>query len=114
MVNHEDMHCVVVYIPPYHSKYAHTDPYLELQKKINKYMLNSQNIMLFGDFNARKSSIDYFVICDDFLCDIQGNDELFKENQDIINHFDLYDIPLLRSTSDHTTNFYGQQMVDFL
>ena len=111
--NHEDLHCGVVYIPPYHSKYAHTDPYLELQNEINKYMLNSQNIMLFGDFNSRSSSIDDFVICDDFICDIQGNDELFKENQDILNHFDLYDIPLLRTTSDHTTNFYGQQMIDF-
>ena len=113
MINNEDLHCGIIYIPPYHSKYAHSDPYLELQNEIDKYMINSQNIMLFGDFNSRTSSLDDFVVCDSFICDIQGNDELYMENQDVLNCFDLYDIPLKRKASDNTTNFYGQQMLDF-
>ena len=113
MMTHQDLQCGIVYIPPYHSKYAHNDPYLEMQNEINKYMLNSQNIILFGDFNSRTSSLDDFVICDSFICDIQGNDELFMENQDVLNCFEIYDIPLKRKTSDHSTNFYGQQMIDF-
>ena len=88
MMNHQDLQCGIVYIPPYHSKYAHNDPDLEMLNEINKYMLNSQNIILFGDFNSRTSSLDDFVICDSFICDIQGNDELFMENQDVLNCFE--------------------------
>ena len=113
MPNNEDLHCGIIYIPPYHSKYAHNDPYLELQNEIDKYAINSSNIILFGDFNSRTSSLDDFVICDNFICDIQGNDELYMENEDVFNCFEQCDIPLLRKTSDHTTNFYGPQMVEF-
>ena len=60
MTNNEDLHCGIVYIPPYHSKYAHTDPYLELQNKVDKYMISSHDIILFGDFDSRTSSVDDF------------------------------------------------------
>ena len=56
-------------------------------------MISSHNIILFGDFNSRTSSVDDYVVCDSFICDIQGNVERFMENQDILNCFDKYEPP---------------------
>jgi hypothetical protein len=41
--------CGVTYIPPIRSKYAHPDPYLEIQSEISE--LNATKLLLFGDFN---------------------------------------------------------------
>ena len=113
MTNNEDLHCAIVYIPPYHSKYAHNDPYLELQNEMDKYLTRCQNIMLFGDFNSRISSMDDYIICDSFIADIHGNENLLTENQTILSYFDQFNLPLQRKTSDHATNFYGKQMAEF-
>ena len=45
----DDLYCGIVYIPPYRSKFAHDDPYLELQAEVDKYMAKSKNILMFGD-----------------------------------------------------------------
>lgn len=111
--NNNDLYCGVVYIPPYRSKFAHEDPYLELQAEIDKYMLESKNILLFGDFNSRTSSNEDYIKCDQFICDLQGNEELFMENANILNYFDSYDVALQRNSADLAVNFYGQQLLDF-
>ena len=56
--------------------------------------------------------VDY-IKCDQFICDLHGNEELFKENLNILNHFDNYNIALQRNSADLTVNFYGQQLLDF-
>ena len=76
MLNDNDLHCGIVYIPPTRSKFAHVDPYLELQNEIDKYMSRSKNILLFGDFNSRTGKNSDFVICDQFISDLQGNEDL--------------------------------------
>ena len=38
MLNDEDLHYGIVYIPPYRSKFVPVDTYLELQNEIDKYM----------------------------------------------------------------------------
>ena len=77
--NDDDLYCGVVYIPPYRSKFAHVDPYLELQAEIDKYMSKSKNVLLFGDFNSRTGEHVEYIKCDQFICDLHGNEELFKE-----------------------------------
>lgn len=71
--NNEDLICGVVYIPPAGSKYASPDPYLELQNEFNKFCANSK----LGDYNSRTSSSDDFVLSDEFICDIFGDDDFF-------------------------------------
>ena len=112
-LNSEELYCGIVYIPPYHSKYAHTDPYLEMQQEIDRFSSLSKNIMLFGDFNSRSANNPDYVKCDDFICDIQGNDDLYQENLDIFNCIEIYGIPLQRQTADENTNLYGSQLLDF-
>ncbi|MEW8546895.1 MAG: reverse transcriptase family protein [Candidatus Thiodiazotropha sp.] len=112
-LNREELYCGIVYIPPYRSKYAHTDPYLEMQHEIDRFSSLSKNIMLFGDFNSRSANNPDYVKCDDFICDIYGNDDLYHENLDILNCFEMYGIPLERQTADEITNLYGSQLLDF-
>ena len=57
----EDVHCGIVYIPPQGSKYAHEEPYNELEQEIIRYCINSTNIILMGDFNSRSGQKDDYV-----------------------------------------------------
>ena len=102
-----------MYIPPYRSKYAHDDPYLEIQKEVDKYMSKSRNILLFGDFNSRTGLKCDFVRCDKFISESNGNEDLYNENLFVLNYFDKYDILLQRNSADLSTNFYGQQLLEF-
>ena len=49
----ENIHCDVVYIPPISSKYAHDEPFFELEREILRHCNDSKRIILIGDFNAR-------------------------------------------------------------
>ena len=109
----EDLLCGIVYIPPSGSRYANPDPYLELQNELNKFGSNYENVLLLGDFNSRTSNLDDFVLIDEFICDIYGDDELFRESLDIFQCLDKSNIPLLRKSADNVTNAYGYQMLDF-
>ncbi|MCG8046717.1 MAG: reverse transcriptase domain-containing protein [Candidatus Thiodiazotropha endolucinida] len=109
----ESILCGIVYIPPYGSKYSHPDPYLEMQNEYDKHRSPSRHILLFGDFNSRTSSACDYVKCDYFICDLQGSQELYDENREILNLFDHYNIPLERKNADSVTNVYGSQLVDF-
>lgn len=88
MPNNSDLICGVVYIPPIGSKYAHTDPYLELQNEYDKFCAYTENVMLFGDFNSRTAIHKDFVKSDDFICEIYGNEDLYQENLKILQYFE--------------------------
>ena len=44
-----DILCPNVFIPPYGSKYAHKDPYLEIQKEFSHFCMSNYDIIMFGD-----------------------------------------------------------------
>ena len=87
----ESIHCGVVYITPVGSKYASEDPYLEIQNEIQQYCgssdvslnLNSsssENVFVFGDFNSSTGTLCDYVIPDEFVSEMHGNDILLDEN----------------------------------
>lgn len=84
-----------------------------MQNEFNKFCANSKHVLLLGDYNSRTSSLDDFVLSDEFICDIFGDDDLFRESLDTFQYFDKYHIPLLRKSADIATNPYGHQLLDF-
>ena len=113
MQNDTDLICGIIYIPPIGSKFAHQDPYLELQNEFDIFCSNSKNTLLFGDYNSRTASHSDFVRIDNFICDVYGNDDLLSENLEIIQCFDKCHIPLERKNIDTVSNAYGQQLIEF-
>ena len=103
----------MVYIPPHGSKYAHPDPYLEIQQEFDQFGLDSKHVLLFGDFNSRTANLPDFVDCDAFLFEINGNEDLQNEKQEISHYFEIKNIPINRQTADPSTNAYGYQLADF-
>lgn len=113
MPSNEDLFCGVIYIPPNGSKYAHSDPYLELQTEFNKVCLDRKNVLLLGDFNSRTASLCDFIKCDDFICDIYGSSDLYDENMCIFRCFEIHNVPLQRNNLDSNANAYGHQLAEF-
>ena len=113
MPNDENLLFGVVYIPPCGSKYAHPDPYLELQDEYERYCSDIKTVLLFGDFNSRTVSLRDFIISDNFICEFNRTEELYSENADILKCFETYNIPLEHSNSDRKTNAYGYHMIEF-
>ena len=113
MPNKEALLCGLLYIPPYGTKYAHADPYLELQNELYKLCSNMKHVIILGDFNSRSSTMCDYIRTDDFICEINGNQELFDENMDIFHCFENNNIPLERINIDKITNSYGYQLVEF-
>ena len=109
--NNDDITCGIVYIPPIRTKYANPDPYLELQREINKY--GTEKLLLFGDFNSRVGTKADYVEIDEFISQINGNDYLSDENKHIINKLTQLGIPLERKYEDKTTNEYGNMLLEF-
>ena len=104
---------MVIYILPYRSEYAHYDPYLEIQKEVDKYMSKSRNILLFGDFNSRTGLKCDFVSCDKLISESNGNEYLYNENLYKLHSFDKNDIIFQRNSADQSVYFYGQQLLEF-
>ncbi|MCW4346970.1 MAG: reverse transcriptase domain-containing protein [Candidatus Thiodiazotropha endolucinida] len=109
----EDLICGVVYIPPYGSKYAAEDPFLEIQEVLLKHSGTVNNILLFGDFNSRTGTLPDYVHMDNFICTKLGIEDLSDENTCILNFFDISDIPLIRQNADNSINTYGRNLIDF-
>ena len=63
----EDLICGVVYVPPIGSKYAQSDPYLEIQSEFDQFYLNSDHVLLFGDFNFRTAKLAGYIEGDQFI-----------------------------------------------
>ena len=109
----EDVHCGIVYIPPQGSKYAHEEPYNELEQEIIRYCINSKNIILMGDFNSRTGQKDDYVPIDSYLSKNFGLEQLCNDFSDVLNNFQLNSVPLLRDNDDSAINSYGNMMLDF-
>lgn len=109
----EDLTCGIVYIPPYGTKYASEDPFLEIQEHILKICSDNSNIILFGDFNSRTSNLPDYVQVDRYISDMHGLQELHEENINTLNNFEMYNVPLDRNTADKNTNTYGYNMLEF-
>ena len=86
----DNIHFGLIYIPPAGSKYASTDPYLEIQTEIEKYCSSFDRIILFGDFNSRTGTPADYVIADIYtqqkklrkIC-LRGYDKTSKTFKDI-------------------------------
>ena len=79
-----DILCRNIYIPPYGSKYAHQDPYLEIQTEYGNLSSTFKNVILFGDFNSRTSSLPDFVVADEFILQLQNDDLLYEESLEVL------------------------------
>lgn len=104
--------CGVVYIPPYGSKYAHEDPYAELQREILRYCNNSE-LILFGDFNSRTGEKNDFQEIDLFISEMHGLESIRDETLEVLDYFTKCNVALHRSNRDKQTNHYGNQMLEF-
>ncbi|MEW8547740.1 MAG: reverse transcriptase domain-containing protein, partial [Candidatus Thiodiazotropha sp.] len=109
----EDIHCGVVYIPPVSSKYAHDEPFTELEREILRYCSDSKHILLMGDFNARTGIKNDYVQADRFLSRHCGFEQIVDEGTEILNNFNISHTSLARQNDDLVTNCYGNQMIDF-
>ena len=109
----ENIYFGLIYIPPAGSKYASTDPYLEIQTEIEKYCSSCDRIILFGDFNSRTGILADYVIADTFISEMNGNDTLLEESKYKLECLEKLNIPLIRKSADLTTNNYGHQLIDF-
>lgn len=97
---YDDLTCGIVYIPPYGTKYASEDPFLEIQEQILKFCSDNSNIILFGDFNSRTNNLPDYVQVDRYISDMHGLQDLHEENINTLNNFDMYSVPLDRNTAD--------------
>ena len=109
----DDLYLGVIYNPPYRSKYAVEDPYLEIQHEFDRVCSNRNNVLLCGDFNSRTSTSDDYIRADYFMNDFFGNFELMTENNDILDCLNRNNISLSRTNPDKTTNSYGRKMIEF-
>ena len=109
----DDIHCGVVYIPPQGSKYAHEEPYVELEQKILRYCCYSKYVILLGDFNSRVGLMDDYLKIDSYISKTFGLEELSDEFSEMIYNFETNAVPLNRQNDDQVTNNYGNMMIDF-
>ena len=96
----EDVYFGIIYNPPYRSKYAHEDPYLEIQLKLDRVCSNRKNILLCGDWNSRTSTLNDYIPVDFFMSDHFGNFDLMSENNEILDCLYNNNVPLNRQNPD--------------
>ena len=111
--SNEDLRCGIVYIPPHGSKYASTDPYLEIQEELFRFCGDSKHILLFGDFNSRSKDLSDFTNFDDFISEFYGTQDLLEENAKSLDCFECCNIPLNRKSADKVVNSYGYNLLEF-
>ena len=113
LLSNEDVYLGIIYNPPYRSKYAHEDPYLEIQLELDRVCSNKKNILLCGDWNSRTSTLNDYIPVDYFMSDHFGNFDLMNENDEILDCLYNNNVPLSRQNPDKTTNVYGYKMLEF-
>lgn len=69
-------------VPPYGSKYARDDPFLDMQEALFKFCSkgSNNNLLIFGDVNSRSSNLVDYVQLDYHICNSNGLRDLFEEN----------------------------------
>ena len=97
----EDLFIGIVYIPPENSsreKKINTDHFQALKDIIKQ--INSERIILLGDFNARTNNLD----------DVLKGDK----NEENLDHFDFFSkIQTNRCNQDQSKNKYGHLLTEF-
>ena len=97
---HDDVYIGIVYIPPEYStreRKLNIDHFKQLKETTSK--IDSDNIVLMGDFNARTGNLD---------------DVLLAEKHEEIPQMDFYSgIETKRVNQDPNTNKYGKRLVDY-
>lgn len=112
LISNEDVYFGAIYKPPYRSKYAHEDPYLEIQLEIDRVCSDRKNILLCGDWNSRTSTLDDYTHVDQFMTDLFGNFASTSENSEILDCLYRNNVPIRRQNPDKTTNAYGHKMLE--
>ena len=107
-----DILCGNFYVPPYGSKYANEDPYLEIQTAYNSFSTAYTDIIFFGDYNSRTSTLPDFVIVDKFISQLKNDDILYNESTQVLNRLSQSNFPTERKSADHSTNLYGKQLLE--
>ena len=112
---YEDLMGAVVYIPPYGSRYAPEDPFIEIQGALFKFCSKRSNtyLVVFGDVNSRSSNLADYVQLDYHICNSNGLRDLFEENVKTLKCFETCNIPLDRNTADFNINSYGSSLLEF-
>ena len=99
----------IVYIPPENSSYCVGDPYGELEQEYVRLSASYDFVCLLGDFNARTSASDDYI-------EISKNDDAvvheILENNDQLDVFTNFNIPLKRKSRDERKNNFGNQLLD--
>ena len=108
-----DILCGNIYIPPCGSKYAHEDPYLEIQTEFNHYCTGSNDVIMFGDYNSRTANLPDFLAADKFTSHLQNGDSLYNESMEVLECLNSCNFPLERKSADTSSNIYGKQLIEF-
>ena len=92
--------CAACYIPPETSKYANRNAFREIAETLVN--LDSENIMILGDMNARTGTVPDFQE-DEY----EGTGELTMREL-----IEIFDIKLTRNTKDTSTNGFCEQLIE--
>ena len=109
----EDLLCGIVYIPPNGTKYAHKDPFFEIQNELLRFCNGSKHILLLGDFNSRCGNLADYLFIDESICDMFDLEDIQNEEAENYKNFELTGTQLNRKSADSTINNYGKQFIDF-
>jgi hypothetical protein len=100
----------VVYIPPEYTKYSSDEAFNEIQKEYLSLLNISKYICRVGDFNARTSNCDDFIILDD---NDHNNNNILDYVDNYTEVFESLSLPVERSSMDMIRNRYGNMLLEF-
>lgn len=98
---HDDVYVAIVYFPPESStreKRANMDHFQNLKESVRR--IDSDNVILMGDFNARTNNISDVII-----------GEKDEDDLDQVGFFSKIDTR--RRNQDQTVNQYGRQLIEY-
>ena len=100
----------VVYIPPEYTKYSSDEAFNEIQQEYLSLLNISKYICLVGDFNARTSNCDDFIILDD---NNHNNNNISDYVDNYTEVLESLSLPVERSSMDMIRNRYGNMLLEF-
>ena len=106
-----------VYIPPENTWYSSDTTFHELEDELIVFSGNVRHVFLLGDFNARTSVMQCFVLPDENFINILGVDDDEQLSESIFSYQKIVElnIPLERSSEDRVRhNRYGVKMAVYL
>ena len=100
----------VVYIPSEYTKYSSDEAFNEIQQEYLSLLNISNYICLVGDFNARTSNCDDFIILDD---NNHNNNNISDYVDNYTEVLESLSLPVERSSMDMIRNRYGNMLLEF-